>query len=356
MATLREFFTTEAGDYIAQLTAAVVRLDTGAGDVNDLHQKSRGLRGSAQMAREERVYRAALGLEAAARSVAGGVMSWTEDVSNRVRRTLEDIDAMIKGGEADDAADSRLKRSLDRWRDLGLELPAEVLGQVTKPTQVNEASRQFAQFAAHEIAGIITEMEVALETLAREPRNRDPLKAILRRQRALLGAARLDEISVVAEALRATEDMTRVIAKLNVPVKEEWLAVFRSARDVLKSALEPLQKGEPLTVTPALSQLRTLRQELLERHGAAEPAPAAPAPAAPTPAAPTPAVATAPATPPATAPADGIVPIEQLLYSGPRALQRALELQGELERMVEGNAQAREAVDEVFDLIRLGSS
>ena len=353
MATLREFFTTEAADYIAQLTAAVQRFDTGKGDANELHRQTRGLRGSAQMAREDRVYRAAIGLEAATRSLAGGIVSWTEDVSTRIRRTLEDIDALVKGGEADDVAEGRLKRTLDRWREIGVELPSEAAQPASAP-QVSEASRQFQQFAAHEVGGVITEMEVGIETLTADPRNRDPLKAILRRQRALLGAARLQEIPVVAEALRATEDMTRVIAKLNVPVKEEWLAVFRSARDVLKTSVEPLQRGENPGQTPALSKLRTLRQELLDRYGEGE---AVPVTAPPTAAAAAPAAVAAPITPQPVQPAaDGVVPIESLLYSGQRALNRALELQGELERLATSNPQAREHIDELFDLLRLASA
>jgi chemotaxis protein histidine kinase CheA len=357
MATLREFFTTEAGDYLAQLAAAVQRLDTGSGDPGELHRHTRGLRGSAQMAREDRVYRAAMGLEAAARSVATGLVSWTEDISTRIHRTLEDIDALVKGGESDDLADGRLKRTLDRWKEMGVELPTE---NTPAPAPLSEASRQFQQFAAHEVAGIVAEMESALETLAADPRNRDPLKSILRRQRALLGAARLEEISVVAEALRATEDMTRVIAKLNVPVKEEWLAVFRSARDVLKSSVEPLQRGEAPTSTPALSQLRTLRQELLDRYGEGDavavtgaPTPAATAAAASAAATMTPLVAQPPA--PAPAPAE-VVPIENLFYEGPRALQRALELQPAIERLAGDDPEALEQVTELFDLIRLGTA
>jgi chemotaxis protein histidine kinase CheA len=370
MATLREFFTTEAGDYLAQLAAAVQQLDTGSGDPIELHKHTRGLRGSAQMAREDRVYRAAMGLEAAARSVATGVVGWTEDVSTRVRRTLEDIDALVKGGEADDLADGRLKRTLERWREMGVELPHEHGASGGAP--VSEASRQFQQFAAHEIGGIVTEMETALLTLAGDARNRDPLKAILRRQRALLGAARLEEISVVAEALRATEDMTRVIAKLNVPVKEEWLAVFRSARDVLKASIEPLQRGEAPTTSPALSKLRTLRQELLDRYGEGEAmnvtsGPTAAASAAAAVAAPVMPTASVPTPPPmpaavsasmsAAAPAAAeVVPIEALLYEGRRALQRALELQPALERMAGDNAEALDKVSELFDLIRLGTA
>jgi chemotaxis protein histidine kinase CheA len=375
MATLREFFTTEASDYLAQLAAAVQQLDTGAGDANELHRHVRGLRGSAQMAREDRVYRATLGLEAAARSVAVGVLKWTEDVSSRIRRTLEDVDALVKGGEAEDVADSRLQRALDRWRDVGVDVPPQTR-QPAGAAQLSEASKQFRQFAAHEVSGIINEMDVSMEALAADPRTRDPLKAILRRQRALLGSARLQEIGVVAEALRAIEDMTRVIAKLNVPVKEEWMSVFRSAREVLNASVEPLQRGETPGPTPALSKLRTLRQELLDRYGEGEavsvaggsPPATAPAPTptiashppAPPPqparATPAPQVA-APVLPNPAPPAEnGAVPIDTLLYRGERALNRALELQPELERLAADNPQAREKVSELFDLIRLAST
>lgn len=365
MPTLREFFTSEAADVLEALTKMVQRLDGGSTDHAALQRHTRELRGSAQMAREDRVYRAATGLESAAKSLAIGTLVWSEDLSSRIRRTLEDIDALVKGGEADDAADGRVRRTLDRWRELGVALPDED-SSAPQPAQVSEASRQFRQFAAHEVAGIIAEMEISLETLGSDPRNRDPLKAILRRQRAMLGAARLDEIPVVAEALRGTEDMTRLIAKLNVPVKEEWMAVFRAARDVLKAALEPLQKGEVPGPTPALSKLRVLRQELLERFGEADKTPAqaqahalaqtqalthaqaqAPIPPAPT-RAPTPAPAQI------VADAEGVVPIEQLQYSGERALRRALELRPQIEELAGTNSGARESVEEVFDLIRLG--
>ena len=398
MATLRDFFITEAADYLTRLTASVQQLDTGSGDPKELHRHSRALRGSAQMAREDRVYRAALGLEAAARAVANGIANWTEDISTRIRRTLEDLDALVKADEPDDAADSRLKRALERWQDMDVEGQAET-PSATAPA--SEASRQFMQFAAHEVAGVVNELEAGLVTLALDARNRDPLKAILRRQRALLGAARLDEIAVVAEALRATEDMTRVIAKLNVPVKEEWLAVFRSARDVLKAAVDPLRRGENPPPNPALSRLRTLRQELLDRYGEgdmlavtgaptpaaaaaaaaahaeaaaahlaatqtppAEPAGATAPPAAaastpapsprPGPAARTSEPARVPA--PAAAPADGVVPIDSLVYQGERALKRALELQPDIEKLAGDDAEARDQVRELFDLIRLGTA
>lgn len=352
MPTLREFFVTEATDLLGQLQKLVQRLDAGSTDHPELARHAKGLRGSAQMAREDRVYRAALGLESAARSIIGGALAWNEEVSTRVRRSLEDIDALVRGGEADEAADDRVRRSVERWREVGVAFPEDQQGSPAAVQQISEASRQFRQFAAHEVAGIVAEMEVSLETLAADPRNRDPLKAILRRMRALLGAARLDEISVVGEALRATEDLTRVIAKLNVPVKEEWLSVFRSAREVLKASLEPLQKGEIPGPTPALSKLRVLRQELLDRYGEGEavatPAPLTASAAAATISAATAQTVPAPAPEPAQPQSEAAMPIEAFMYTGNAALQRALELRNDVKA---GNT---DAIDEVFDLIQLG--
>jgi len=51
---------------------------------------------------------------------------------------------------------------------------------------------------------------------------------------------------------------------------------------------------------------------------------------------------------------DVIVPIEQLCYSGEPALRRALELREQLEKLAGDDSDAHAAVEEVFDLIRLG--
>ena len=380
MATLRDYFVTETNDYFAKINAALAQLDSSRGDPNELARLAKGLRGSAQIARESRVLRASQGLEAAARAVVGGALNWSGDVGDRVRRTLEDLQALVTGGEDDDAADERVKRVMDRWKEVNVQPPSEVLdSSVTPPGERSQASKQFREFAAHEVSGIVAEIDTGLGQLGSDPRNREVLKSILRRQRALLGAARLDEISIVAETLRAIEDLVRVIVKLNVPVKDEWAAVFRAAREVLSAAVDPLKEGNDPTASPALSRLRTLRTELLDRYGEGE---AVPVTGGPPPGMKPPAIkpdivsastaagavavtptaagtgnAAAPASaPPASAavPADGIVPIEDLCYSGERALRRALELAPQMENLAGDNSEARDHVEELFDLIRLG--
>jgi chemotaxis protein histidine kinase CheA len=360
MATLRDYFISESHDVLTQIDATLNRLDTSGGDPQELARLARTLRGSAHLARETRVYRAGLGLEAAARAVGSGQLTWDGDVSGRTRRTVEDLYALVHGAESDDEAEARVRRVIDRWQEVNVDLPS--IGMQVGPSagERSLASRQFREFAAHEVTGIAAEIEAGLAQLSLDPRNHDALKMMLRRQRALLGAARLDELKVVAEALRAIEDLVRLIVKLNAPVKDEWFNAFRAAREVLGGALDPLRRGQDPQPSPSLSTLRTLRSELIDRYGEGEAVSvnadaatyAPPPPVNTTPVA-TALAAAAPVSP--VKPADGeVVPIEELCYRGERALRRALELRSHLETLAGSDANARENVEELFDLIRLG--
>lgn len=363
MATLRDYFVNESNDYFERLAEAVRRMDARESDPAQLLKLARGLRGSAQLARETRVQQVAHGLELALRAIISGAIEWSTEISERTLRTLDDLRSLAAGTESDADAEARTRSALDRWRETGVPL-ADAPDSAAHSADDGAASRQFREFALHEISGIISELDTCLEQLNADPRNREGLKVVLRRQRALLGSARLDEVGVVAETLRAIEDLARIIAKLNLAVKDEWAAALRAARDVLRTAVGALESGNDPAPSPTLSKLRTLRNELMERYGDVEAVPAAPAaPAgasgfaaaqyAPVAAQP---IAAAPAQPEVaqTASPDAVVPIEQLCYSGERALRRALELRARVEQLAGDDPDAREAVDEVFDLIRLG--
>ena len=354
MPTLRDYFVSESNDYFTRLADAIRRLDAREGDPGDVFRLARGLRGSAQLARETRVQEVAHMFEAAARAVVTGAIEWTTEISERAAQTLEDLRALVSGGEDGDAAEARKRAAVERWRNAGVELPDMPAADVNRKPGGDAASRQFRDFAIHEITGIIAELESCIAQISADPHSRDSLKTVLRRQRALLGSARLDEISVVAETLRAIEDLARIIAKLGIAVKDEWAAALRAARDVLRGALVALEEGQDPTASPVLSKLRTMRNELLERYGSLESVPAAEPGASPAPQASAAHPKPAPMPVPVHADPDTVVPIEQLCYEGERALRRALELRAALEQLAEHDTSARETVDEVFDLIRLG--
>lgn len=358
MPTLRDYFVSESNDYFTRLADAIRRLDAREGDPADVFRLARGLRGSAQLARETRVQEVAHMFENAARAIVAGAIEWTTEISERAAQTLEDMRALVSGGEDGEAAEARKRAAVERWRSIGVEVPEAPVVEGNQKVDADAASRQFRDFAIHEVTGIIAELESCIAQLSADPHSRDSLKAVLRRQRALLGSARLQEISVVAETLRAIEDLARVIAKLGIAVKDEWAAALRAARDVLRGALLALEEGQEPTASPVLSKLRTMRNELLERYGSLESVPAAEPGASPASvlAAQSLGAQPKPAATPVVVPGDpdAVVPIEQLCYEGERALRRALELRAALEQLAEHDTSARETVDEVFDLIRLG--
>lgn len=407
MATLSEYFDTEARIFVTQLAQGLSR--TPMPDTGELHQAVRGLRGTAQMAREERVFRAVSAFESVTRALATNALAWTDDVARRAEETVADLRALIERGEDEDALEARADASVDRWADSTVRAAPP-----PAPAADGSGSREFREYAAREVAGIADALDRGVQQLAAAPMDREALKMILRRQRALLGAARLDEIPVVAEILRAIEDLTRVIAKLDVGVKQEWLDIYRVAREGLKGTIEALERDEDPQPSHAVSRLRHMREELLDRYGTGEAVSAAhesgglvqatkmdepPAPVT-LPAAPSAFDATEDAASPgdeqeeddapdlisaaanalqratstvtgavaaavgaiaqATAPENAdvasdaaVVSIDELCYSGDAALARALELRDTIMRAAAGDPQTRDAAEELFDLIRL---
>jgi hypothetical protein len=332
MATLREYFDSEAAVYLDGLQA-LAAADAGV-DLAALTRLSRGLRGTAQIAREEHVFRAAAALESAASSLAGQPIEWTAAARTHLLDAVAALRDLAGPIDLDSGRDERIEMVLAACRSLA-PAPGPAAAAAADEDSLHARFRDYVAAEADAIARVIDD---SIDAFRADPMNRDALRAVLRRHRALLGAARLDEIRVVAETVRAVEDIAGIIGKLDAPIKREWLDVFRCARDVLRSAAASLRAGEDPRPTTALSRLRTLHEELLDRYGALEAA--APSPAARS----SETTATEGGAPTATRPD----------HAGPAALRRAIELRPRLERAIGENAAAREIVDELFDLIRLG--
>ncbi len=392
MATLHDFFVSEVADHLDRLEQ---ELDADAQTLDDLHRAARAIRGAAQIAREDAAQRGARALENATRALLSRTLELDQTNVDRLRASAEDLRAIARGADADARADAITAR----WHEVGIDAAAHAARQPAA-----QENRAFLEYAAHEVSAIAAELDRSIVALGVDGMDREPLRAVLRRQRGLLGSARLDEIPVLAESLRAVEDLTSIIGKLDVAVRHEWLDVFRCARDVLVSAAPLLETGRQPEVTTGLRRLRVLRHELLERHGigesvsavhddgglnqpqaqdelvldevvapsgaaaatlrvedrtppgAAAAVPAALGAASAAPAPPDFAAASelaAPAIdPPAATPAEG-VDVRELQYRGERALQRAAELRPVLERMLADTRGGREALAELYDLLRL---
>jgi hypothetical protein len=92
MATLGEYFETEARECLGQLDR---ELERPAPNPAELYRAARALRGSAQMAREERMLRAASALEASTRALLDRTVEWSDDIGHRARQTIADLRTLL---------------------------------------------------------------------------------------------------------------------------------------------------------------------------------------------------------------------------------------------------------------------
>lgn len=317
MTTLTDWFRSEARECLDRMAATV---EAHPSDPARLRPIARALRGHAQLARAEAAQRAAAALEAACRAAEEGSVAWDDGAAERARATIDDLRVVVEG--PDDRAGEAADAVVERWSETSA---------ASQPTGTQEAAAHeaFIDFTRRELKEVLQALDAAIEAFVENPEDHGAVQHALASQAALLGSSRLDTLSVIGESLRALEEMSKLILRLGAPVKREWLEVYRAARDVLGPAATALEQGEEPQHSPALSRLRTMREELRDRHKPRD----------------------------AAAPeADGeapLVDIRDLCFDGPGALRRATELQPILERAVARDPAAREALEELFDLIRL---
>jgi chemotaxis protein histidine kinase CheA len=359
--SLQESLHAEALEYLEALSAIAV--SESHPDAPAMRRLTRALRGTAQMAGRDAALAAARTIETAAAMLADGSLEWSDEVRDQLARSLGDVRSLFRGIDSADGEPDAWALA-GGWRELGVAPAPERTETADTEGSPDSKADAFRAYLADEVDEIAQALADGVAAFVHDPMDREALRAILRRQRALLGSARLDEFAAVAETLRAVEDLTRVIARMNVPVKDEWLQIYRSARDILQAASDPVRDGREPPFSPPLSRLRTLRDELLERYGStddeSESTPpieallrARPAPILPVTASQDSALPPVEAAENPSEVASPVLEIDELAYDPSTALERARELRPILENALGSDRAGLEALDELFDLIRL---
>lgn len=350
MPTTREFFLSEARDCLEQLRAVLHASDDSLVDAAELHRVSRVLRGSAQMARESRVQAVAHALELAGRALVQGGLAWGEDLRGVLARTLDDLAYLVEAGDPDAQLDERVAAALERWERQGLDLTGSP-GAPASPWLAGagagladpEPAPTSGDPAALDPA--VLEGTPAQEELPIEVVNffRSEAGALLDRIERMVG----ERPQWTGERHRgAHRELLDTVTALRDLAATFGFAASTAAAERLLDALEQNGAADGL-----VAEVRRLVTSEVPGH------PGQPAESMQTVAGEdaVPDQANAPFGARAGQQDDGdVVPIEDLLYRGEAALRRALELRPALDRLVGADAAARETVDELFDLIRLG--
>ena len=250
-----DFFALEAGECLDRLETLVNAGVPPAGD--EFLRLSRMLRGSALMAAQHHIAKAAAGLEGFARMYRDKSRSWDAGTREHVAQAIEEFRLLIRRvrewNEGDTARTERLARDLDRLGGSETSGPPQLL-------QPQEIAPGVRAFVARESALIASALDRAAQMLRTAPVDREPLYAVIRRMQSLRGLAQLNELSPLPDVLDGIElavgDLTRLFAP--PPGADEVMVAASQA--LTRIAREVAETGRP---DPASEEARRFTELLL---------------------------------------------------------------------------------------------
>jgi hypothetical protein len=205
-----DFFALEAGESLDRIETMIAGETPPPAD--DFLRTVRVLRGSALMAGQIHIARAAASLEAVARARKEGKREWDATTRERVGQAIDDFRLLIRRVRQWDETDSA------RAARLGLDLDA-LAGRTTPDsaaTDREELNTGVRAFVAREGALVASALDRAARALRSSPGDREPLYAVIRKMQSLRGLAELGELAPLPEILDGIElavgDLTRLFA------------------------------------------------------------------------------------------------------------------------------------------------
>ena len=209
-----DFFALEAGECLDRLETLVSQPEPPSAD--EFLRNARVLRGSALMAAQAHIARAAAGLEAVARAQRDHKRPWDAATREQVAQAVEEFRLLVRRvsawSEADTARALRLGRGLETLAGGAPANPPDRPAEGQRP----ELHTGVRAFVAREGALIASALDRAARSLRSTPGDREPLYNVIRRMQSLRGLAELGDLPPLPEILDGIElavgDLTRLFA------------------------------------------------------------------------------------------------------------------------------------------------
>lgn len=228
---LFEIFAADASKYLDRLHEALG--GEGGANVEGIRRAARRLHHAAVLANHEPAARAATALQKVSVQLIAGKRDWTEGLSRALQDVVKELDSVVAALPGDDAAAAdRLRKAADALSDEPASITSDAVAERTDPDAVTVEVDSDEGEAV--LAALIGDLGGAVERLENDPRDREPLKAMLRKIRRLRELERIEVLSPEDKALSAVEELILQIADLNATVGPGYLTVFRHAREVLE--------------------------------------------------------------------------------------------------------------------------
>jgi chemotaxis protein histidine kinase CheA len=282
-----DFFALEAGECLDRLELLARRDD--APPAEDFLRASRVLRGSALMASQQAIARAAGALENVARALREGRRAWDPECREQVAQAIEEFRRLVRRVREWDDGDAvragRLAVSLDTLAGRSAAEPGEHRGE---RGEINAGVRAFV---GREGALIASALDRAARALQVAPGDREPLYTVIRRMQSLRGLAELTELAPLPEILDGIElavgDLTRLFAPppgVHEVMAAAALALTRISRDIAERGRSDPDAEEARVFTDLLLRAFAVERDVVpieSLYHEGDPSPYTPAPGQP---------------------------------------------------------------------------
>jgi HPt (histidine-containing phosphotransfer) domain-containing protein len=237
---MSDFFALEAGEYLERLDGLLQGDAPPAAD--EFVRLARALRGSALMASQQPIARAASGLETLARALREGRRSWDPATKQIAIRAVDDLKIFVRRAPTWTVADTAKADALAGQLE-------QLAGRPSAQVRAAEALGLDAgarAFVAREGAAIASALDRAAQVLRTNPLAHDPLQHVLKALQPLRGLAALNDLPPVPDLLegieRAIEELGRTTGAPPALVGD----LFQSAAAAIaQAARQVAERGRP---------------------------------------------------------------------------------------------------------------
>jgi chemotaxis protein histidine kinase CheA len=234
-----DFFVLEAGDYLDRL--ANLSGNTTAPSSDELVRFTRALRGSALMANQQPIARAAGGLEHLVRAFRDGRRAWDGELSSLVREAVDMLRTLVERARnwtpEDTARAERLAMQLEGAAG-GPAKPAPAMAPPPSEAGVRA-------FLARESAALGSVLDQAARIFQAGTAAPDTLQVVLRRMQPLRGLAALSDFPPLPDVLDGIERTLVGVSRLEISPVSGGGRLEAAARALSRAARDIADRGKP---------------------------------------------------------------------------------------------------------------
>jgi hypothetical protein len=249
-----DFFALEAGEYLDRL--ATLAAASGPPNADELVRFTRALRGSALMANQQAIARAAGSLEHLVRGYRDGRRTWDADLSATFREATDTLRTLVERARSWTPDDSA------RAEKLALHLERSAGGAsrpITAPIPAQSEAGVRA-FLAREAASLGSVLDQAARGLAGGSVSAEAVLMVVRRMQPLRGLAALTDYPPLPDLLDGIERTVTGVGRLEVSQRDGAARLDAAAVGLARAARDIADNGRP---DPDAEEFRRLAALLL---------------------------------------------------------------------------------------------